>query len=179
MAITPGGTLTEAEATQVLFMKQEEKLARDVYLTLGAAWSHPTFQNISGAEQRHMDALDRVIAAYQLPDAAPAEVGRFTIPELQKLYDQLVAQGKPSLEAALKVGVLVEETDIADLQKLLDSTSNPTLRRVAGNLQQASRSHLAAFNRSLETPTAMVSGNSPQNGRGYGRRGHRGGRGGW
>jgi hypothetical protein len=124
-----------------------------------------------------MDALDRVIAAYQLTDPTPAEPGRFTIPELQKLYDQLVAQGKQSLEAALKAGVLVEETDIADLQKLLNTAQNPVLLQVAGNLQRASTYHLAAFKRSLGNP-ASAPGNLSQRGRGHGHRGrgHCGGR---
>ena len=48
--------LTEAEENHILYMREEEKLARDVYLTLYELWGAEIFANISESEQQHMDA---------------------------------------------------------------------------------------------------------------------------
>lgn len=93
----PAGALTPAEATGVLYLKQEEKLARDVYQVLAARWDQAVFRNLAAAEQRHLDAVNLLIARYDLADPAPAEPGRFSIPELQSLYDQLLVRGQGSL----------------------------------------------------------------------------------
>jgi hypothetical protein len=85
------GALTPADEASLLFIKQEEKVARDVYRALYAKWGQSTFQNIAVSEQRHMDAADGLIARYRLHDTTPAESGEFTIPELQELHDQRVA----------------------------------------------------------------------------------------
>lgn len=139
--------LSPAESSALLYMKQEEKLARDVYQALHARWGHITFERIQVSEQRHMEAMDRLIARYRLVDATPAEPGRFTYPQLQSLYDELMARGTKSLGDALAVGVLVEKTDIADLQAAIDGTKERPIRNVLGNLMSASHNHLAAFER--------------------------------
>lgn len=154
--ITKALALTPLEADSVLFFKQEEKMARDVYQTLQAQWGVALFENISRSEQRHMDALDRLIARNQLVDSTPAQPGRFTIPKLQTLHDELVEMGGQSLENALAVGVLIEETDIADIQALLDWASDSQLRRVLTNLLRGSQNHLTAFSQALEQPEAIL-----------------------
>lgn len=141
--------LTPAETTGVLYLKQEEKVARDVYQALSVRWDHVTFRNIATAEQRHMDAIDGLIARYGLADTTPAEAGRFSIPELQQLHDDLLAQGGASLADALRVGVKIEETDIADLKEAIGVTREPIIQRVLGNLLRASGHHLSAFNAAL------------------------------
>jgi hypothetical protein len=59
--------------------------------------------NIASSEQRHMDAVDRLIQAFGLTDTTPDEAGKFSIPELEVLYGELMAQGNPSLAEALAV----------------------------------------------------------------------------
>ena len=142
--------LTPAEATGVLFFKQEEKLARDVYQALATQWGHPTFANIAASEQQHMTAVDGLIRRFGLTDTTPAQPGQFSIPELQALYADLLLQGSQSLADALAVGVLIEETDIADLDALLAVTRDRTVRQVMSNLRRGSYNHLAAFSRALE-----------------------------
>ena len=137
--------LTAPEASAILFMKQEEKLARDVYLTLHTRWGSAIFANIAASEQQHMNAIDGLISQYRLKDATPAEVGEFTYPELQDLYDQLIADGAVSLVDALEVGVLIEETDIEDLRMALQTTRERRIKNVFGNLLNGSFNHLAAF----------------------------------
>ncbi len=141
--------LTAKEASSILFMKQEEKLARDVYRALYAKWRHVTFSNIAISEQRHMDAIDGLIARYRLTDPTPAEAGKFTYPELQSLYNELITLGNASLEQALAAGVLIEETDITDLQEALQSTRERPIRNVFNNLMNGSYHHLAAFTTAL------------------------------
>lgn len=138
------------DVNNILFFKQEEKLARDVYQALAETWDHAAFANIAVSEQRHMDAVGRLIKAFGLDDTTPDETGKFSIPELQALYDELRVKGSKSLAEALKVGVLIEETDITDLDEALAATGNPAVTRVMTNLRRGSSNHLAAFTRALE-----------------------------
>jgi hypothetical protein len=154
--LPPTEPLVDGETEAILFMKQEEKLARDVYLKLYEKWQHVTFKNISQAEQSHMDSVDTLIAAYDLPDTTPEETGEFTIPELQELYDALIQMGDASLEAALRVGVLVEETDIIDLERLLAETENAAITQVMTRLVNGSYHHWDAFAAALEQLGVVV-----------------------
>ena len=144
--------LTEAEEQHILYMREEEKLARDVYLTLYELWGAETFANISESEQRHMDAIKNLITRYGLVDpVVDGAVGIFTNQDFEILYDELVADGSVSLEEALKVGVRIEELDIADLELALQETSMRTVKRVFQNLLNGSNNHLSAFQRNIET----------------------------
>ncbi len=145
------GELTEAEIESIRFMREEEKLARDVYLYLYEIYPLRPFEKISSSEQAHMDAIDYLIITYQLEDPVGENaVGVFQNEELQELYIKLIAQGSTSREEALKVGALIEEVDIMDLQTDLDSIGqNEDLVRVYTNLCNASKNHLRAFTRVL------------------------------
>ena len=147
--IDTGIQLTEQEQADLLFMREEEKLARDVYARLYQRWGADVFTNISGAEQRHMDSVKTLLDAYGLADPAPAAAGRFTNTDLQVLYDQLVARGEASLIEALKVGTLIEEVDIDDLHGAIADTTNPAIINVYTNLLNGSYRHLNAFTRQL------------------------------
>jgi len=138
--------LTSAERSSLIFMREEEKLARDVYLTLGARYQLPIFTNIAGAEQVHMDRILGLLTKYGIADpAAGKKVGEFTNPVFTDLYAQLTAQGAASLTGALEVGVLIEEIDIDDLTKCLSQTRKRDLQNVFTNLRSASYNHLSAF----------------------------------
>lgn len=133
----------------VLYMREEEKLARDAYLALYDLWQVPVFSNIAQSEQQHMDAMLSLVEAFDLVDPVQAP-GLFTNPELQKLYDDLVARGSESLEEALLVGALIEEVDIVDLDKALSVTDDADSVRVYENLRAGSENHLRAFVSQLE-----------------------------
>jgi hypothetical protein len=140
----PAADLSEEEAASLLFMREEEKLARDVYNALYAVWGQQTFSNIASSEQMHMDEIKVLLDRYGLTDPA-LDAGKFTNPELQALYDQLVAQGSVSLADALKVGAAIEEIDIRDLQTRMSQTDNADIQQVYTNLMNGSYSHLQAF----------------------------------
>lgn len=137
--------LSPAETATLVYMREEEKLARDVYLKMYEKWGSPVFANIAASEQQHMDAILRLLKKYGVADPAKAAIGEFTDPELQALYNQLIADGAVSLLAAFQVGVLIEQTDIADLQAAIAETTKPDLRQVYTNLLSGSLRHLAAF----------------------------------
>ncbi len=145
------GALTDAEAAGLLFMQEEEKLARDVYLTLFELWDFQAFANIARSEQTHTDAVQRLVERYDLPDPADGQdVGEFTNPDLQALYDQLIAQGSQSLPAALEVAVAIEEIDILDLQEYIGETDKEDILQVYNSLLSGSENHLRAFVSALE-----------------------------
>jgi hypothetical protein len=191
--VDAAGQLTDAEIEGILYMREEEKLARDVYLTLYDAWGLPVFQNIARSEATHMAAVLTLIDQYGLADPAAAEVGVFTDPTLQALYDQLAAEGRQSLADALRVGATIEEIDILDLQARLAQTEKADIALVYGNLLKGSRNHLRAFASTLARQTGETyqpqyldpdsydsivnagreTGRGQGQGRGYGRRGHR------
>lgn len=138
-------TPTSGEAEQLSFMREEEKLARDVYLALNQRWQWPAFNNIAQSEQTHMDQVKCFLDAYGLPDPAKIEAGRFNNTVLQGLYDSLVARGQVSLSDALRVGGLIEEVDIRDLQLAIDSTGIAEVKVMYRNLMSGSENHLRAF----------------------------------
>ena len=148
---------TAIETEGILFMREEEKLARDVYLTLYDQWDILIFQNIAGSEQSHMDAVLSLLERYGVEDpAAGKEIGEFTNPDLQALYDQLVAQGEQSLSDALKVGAAIEEIDILDLEEYVAQTDKDDIRIVYDSLAKGSRNHLRAFTKTLLQQTGEV-----------------------
>lgn len=149
--------LTEDEAAGLLFMREEEKLARDVYLTLYDVWETAVFNNIANSEQTHMDAILTLITHYGLTDpAAGNAVGTFTNPDLQTLYDQLVATGSQSLADAFAVGAAIEEIDILDLDEQIAATTNPAILQVYGRLMDGSENHLRAFVPQWERQTGEI-----------------------
>jgi len=148
VSTVPQATATEASALQ--YMREEEKLARDVYSALSAKWNTPIFRNIARSEQRHMDAVKLLLDRYGIPDPANgAPAGSFEDPRLQALYTKLVQQGSRSVAAAMGVGVQIENLDIADLQSRLAQTDKTDIRFVFTQLQRGSSNHLRAFQHQL------------------------------
>ncbi len=145
--------LSQEERDGLIHMRIEEKLARDVYIVMGELWNHKVFLNIQQSEQKHMEAVKRLLDKYSVPDPlATDSVGVFPDPQFQLLYDQYILQGNQSLQEALLVGKAIEELDIADLTFQLTFVDNPDIIRVYQNLKAASENHLAAFLRCLNTP---------------------------
>ncbi len=143
----PAEEVSPEESEGLIYMREEEKLARDVYLYLYDLWGLRVFSNIASSEQTHTDAIKYLLVKYNIDD--PVEVdslGLFKNETLQNLYNTLTAQGKDSLVAALKVGALIEEVDIQDLHEELDEyVDNQDIQYVYENLMRGSRNHLRAF----------------------------------
>ena len=149
VTVSDTSTLNSTEAEALLYMIEEEKLARDVYTYLADKYGTAIFVNIAVSEQNHMDAVMQLIEKYGL-NITLGDYGEFNNEHIQELYDQLIAMGNQSLEEALKVGALIEETDIKDLQEWLSKVDNPDIIQVFEYLMRGSRNHLRAFVSTLE-----------------------------
>lgn len=146
--------LSSGLQADLLFMWEEERLARDVYNVMYAKWGSKIFTNIAtNGEQTHINSVKSMIDKYAVSTVGytePAVAGVFVNQDLQALYNTLITKGNVSVTEAYKVGVLIEETDIADLNERLLPTDLPAdIRTVYENLRKGSESHLAAFNKQL------------------------------
>lgn len=138
-------SLTESEIQDLVFIREEEKLARDFYMEMYEKWGSLVFNNIKASEQEHMDAVLTLLVKYGIPDPASREIGVFNNTALQELYNNLIRQGDASLLDALKAGAFIEEYDIKDLRTAFDDSKKNDLRRVYSNLELGSENHLKAF----------------------------------
>ncbi len=144
--------LTKNEKKDILYMLEEEKLAKDVYLFMEEKWGTQIFDNISQAEIKHqammqMLALDDGI---KIPESVKLDLkGQFQDERLQIIYNQLIKEGSVSRKDALIVGAKIEELDIRDLNASLANTLNPKITETYQRLRQASGNHLRAFVRNL------------------------------
>ena len=139
--------MTEEQKDMLLFIYQEEKVARDVYITLGNAYTNQnTFATIQDSEQQHMDKAQGLCETYDvdISNVDESAVGVFVVPVLQELYDTLVAQGYQSELSALMVGEYVELTDIEDLEHAEIGMPSDVVN-VYENLKAGSYNHLDAF----------------------------------
>jgi hypothetical protein len=143
--------LSAEEIAGLMYMREEEKLAHDVYVALFNVWGANVFSQIALSEAEHTEAIRRLIEAHGLEDpAATNPAGVFENDDLQALYDKLVAMGQASLVEALKVGCLIEEKDIQDINdKKAEVLDEPDIVQVYDNLLCGSRNHLRAFNATL------------------------------
>ena len=147
---SPQPTLTDAQKTALTFMVEEEKVARDVYNHLAEKWGERVFSKIFKSEQKHMDAIEKLLKRYELTvPSTMDEEGIFMDEKLQSMYDTLIEQGDQSLKDALNVAVEIEETDINDLETILEDELPADMERVYNHLLRGSYNHLRAFNRQL------------------------------
>jgi len=145
--ITDGTITLDAEATAgLLYMIEEEKMARDLYDAFSEQTGNLVFDRVSNSEQRHLDSLLNVAEQAGIDTSAlSTTAGVFTNTALQSMYDSLLASGDDSLESALQAAITVEQTDIADLASYGADSELGILGIVYAHLEQASENHLAAF----------------------------------
>jgi len=146
----PKQPISEEEKEGLIEMREEEKLARDVYLTLYNKWKLQIFKNIAKSEQTHTDSVKYLLDRYGIEDPVKSdEIGKFSNPKFEQLYKDLVEKGSKSEVDALMVGATIEDLDIADLEHWLNKTDNEDIKFVYENLMKGSRNHLRAFVRML------------------------------
>lgn len=114
-------TLDFNEETHLVFMREEEKLARDVYTKLGDMYPNATvFGNIDDSEQRHTDAVKEMLLQYDIDDPNTNDnlgiyTGKDYADYFTEKYKLLTEMGADSELLALYVGALIEELDMLDL----------------------------------------------------------------
>ncbi len=143
--------LSDKEIKGLIQMREEEKLARDVYKTLGDIFKNKIFFNIAASEQTHMDAVKTLLTKYEINDPVSKDVvGIFTSKSMQDLYNTLIQQGQSSLVNALVVGATIEDLDIRDLEILKQETNKEDILIIYNNLQKGSRNHMRAFVKNIQ-----------------------------
>ncbi len=144
--------LNQQEKDAIQYMREEEKLARDVYNFLYDKWNTNPFGNIRQSEQTHMDRMKTLISTYRLTDPVTMnndKQGVFQNIFLQQQYNELITAGSRSLAEALKAGAKIEELDIADLEERIKQTARQDILSAYNDLKRASENHLRAFVRRL------------------------------
>lgn len=142
----PKSELSDIEIADIIKMREEEKLARDVYSTLGEMWGKNVFLNIQDSEDSHTSEVQQLIDRYELNDPVIDDtIGVFTSSEMNTLYDNLIAQGEKSLLDALIVGATIEDLDIYDLNEAIARTDNEDVAAVYTNLLAGSKRHIQSF----------------------------------
>jgi hypothetical protein len=144
-----GTELNQADYEALVFMLEEEKLARDTYEYLDNIWSLKQFANIKLSEQTHMNLVTNLLETYKI-EYNLLPTGEFQNQNLQELYNQFVVQGKIDLASALQIGATIEDLDIVDLENFINITTNASIKDVFENLQCGSRNHLRSFIASIE-----------------------------
>jgi hypothetical protein len=138
--------LDDTEIHHLLFIREEEKMARDVYRVLYEKWGNPIFANIIESEQAHMDAMANLLSFYGLDDPVTSdETGEFNNDDIAGLYSDLVYRGLQSEIDALLVGAYIEEYEIIDIWLAYDETDEERIKKVYQNLYEGSYNHLDAF----------------------------------
>lgn len=148
----PKFEINQSDIEALEHMREEEKIAHDVYITLYKKWNNKTFDNISKSEEKHMEILKTLMDKYDITDSITSiEVGVFGTKEFQDLYNTLIIKGSISELEAVKVGATIEDLDIYDLERFMKKTSNQDILNVFNNLNNASTNHLQAFNSQVES----------------------------
>lgn len=157
--------ISAIEKADLLFMREEEKMARDVYDELYEFYKESgvellIFARIASSEQNHMDAMLTLLIKYGLSDPAEGNTrGEFENQIFADLYQNLVsddinnepilnepeAGGKVGPLEALYVGAWIEERDMLDIMQAISNTKKSAIVRVYTNLLCGSRNHLRSF----------------------------------
>jgi len=141
--------LTQSEIDDLKFLREEEKLARDVYLFSYNKYQSEIFNSISLSEQKHMDSVLKLMNKYGIPDSSSTEIGVFNNSNLQSLYTALTTQSDISVIEALKVGATIEDLDINDIDDFIINTTKSDLLKVYNNLTCGSKNHIRSYTSQL------------------------------
>jgi len=156
LSLLDEATISDLEKAGLTYMREEEKLAHDVYTVLFQKFSQVTFDNIAKSELTHTDAVKSLLDRYNLEDPSlDKKVGEFVNVDLKKMYVDLLNKGTKTIKDALEVGAAIEEIDILDLQERLAQTDNEDIQVVYENLMRGSRNHLRAFTKNYKNLTGQ------------------------
>jgi hypothetical protein len=151
-----GGGMSASEIAGLQYMREEEKLAHDLYAAFYEIWGIPIFSRIAASETTHTETVLHLLDRFGIEDPAHANApGVFLDPSLQSLYDTLLAQAARSLDDALRAGALIEEVDIQDLVDRMAQTDESEIQRAYASLMVGSENHLSAFAQQVESRTGQ------------------------
>lgn len=143
--------LSGDEIDGLRYMREEEKLARDIYWMMADEHGLIIFTNIARSEEKHMAAVKNLLDKYGEDDPAQGKgVGEFTDDDLTDLYNILLPRGLSSPMEALQVGGEIEEIDLADIQAEIDKADHADIISAYENLMCGSLNHLRAYIRQID-----------------------------
>ncbi|MDX9919417.1 MAG: DUF2202 domain-containing protein [Paludibacter sp.] len=142
-------SLLSNEEMGLYLMREEEKMAMDIYAYFYEKYQIPIFNNIAKSESKHTSAVLRLINYFGLKDPALEPTAEYSNEEIQHLYTKLTSEAN-TIEEALSTGAFIEEYDIADLKKLIAETQNADIKLVYANLLRGSENHIKAFAKQLK-----------------------------
>ena len=150
VALAPGATavttLTTAQKSQLKYLAEEEKLARDVYAYLAKNVTNQKFSNISRSEQTHMNYMATLLTKYKVTNPTKGKAaGVFVNKDIQGLYNALTKEGKVGVLEAFGVGVKVENVDIGTLKEILAKSLPADVKAALELMLAASYNHLEAY----------------------------------
>lgn len=140
--------LTDAEINSIMSLREEEKVAYDVYTFMFEKYESKVFKNIAENEKDHMDKIKELIIQFNLNDPLSGisdQKGVFNNKKMQALYDEMIMAGNYGLLDALRAAARFEETDIIDLRNDLSAASDQTVVNTYINLESSSQDHLRAL----------------------------------
>ncbi len=156
--------LNADEIAGLKYMREEEELARDLYMNIFTARGSTLtiFQNISlNSEVGHAQKMLDLLNTYGEADPSTGQSNTYTDVGLQALYDQLIGTATGGATAdldALMVGAKVEEVDIEDInaKKALVQPVHALIIQTYDNLLCGSRNHLRSFVSQIEAITGTT-----------------------
>jgi hypothetical protein len=140
--------ITDAEINGIISLREEEKVAYDVYMYLYEKYDNLVFKNIAQNEKDHMIKMKELINTYNLNDPLSGTEdsrGVFTNKKMQGLYDEMIMGGNYGVVDAMRASARFEETDIQDLRNNIAISSDPTILAVYQILEASSQDHLRAL----------------------------------
>ncbi len=138
-------TVSAEEIAGLQMMREEEKVAHDLYVTFEENWKQGTFTSIAISEQYHTDAVKSVLLKYKLSDPAQNQVGKFTSKKMQDLFNDRSEKAKGSYLDSLFVAAEFEELDVVDLRELAAESKNKDVITLYKNLEAGSRNHMRYY----------------------------------
>lgn len=148
----PRQAISDEEREGLVYLREEERLARDVLLSLYQKWQLELFAQVSQSEQTHTDTVRLLLEKYSIEEPAPVgTASSFENPDLGRLYTESVSAGQASVEAALTVAAFIEEVSITHIDARLQDTDNDDIKLAYENMMRGSRNHLRLFVSQLNT----------------------------
>ena len=147
----PTTILSEDQKDMLFFIYEREKVARDLYITLGRIYKHDnTFALMQFEEERHIRCARDLCVMYgiETSEADEETVGKFQSLVLQTLYDASIEKAERSFYDALEVAEFIETTDIEDLEHASVGMPKDVVH-VYEKLKKRNQRHLSAFQAAL------------------------------
>ncbi len=135
-----GPQITETEAGDLQLLREEEKLARDLFRD----WSDRSelFGAVAHSKQLHFEIVGALLQRHQVTDRTLGGEGLYVFPQLQTLHQELLARGGSTELEALAAGAELHERDLVGLEEAAGRSQLEDVRASLAEIQRGARNHL-------------------------------------